>query len=265
MPMSPRLLRPILSGDPDALRYIAAVQQADQQSLEPAVRKAITDFIVGCKADGIWGAIKASCILMVARTLSGALVPLVGPSPSNNNFVSGDYDRKTGLKGNGNNKSLNTNRAANADGGQNDKHAAVYASEATSAGANTFRVYIASTGSGADQVFFRQGSDAANIQSRHHSSSVDVISGAGTATGLIGSSRSGSANYTFRHSGANSTVNRTSASPATGNYLVFTNLTTVATNHSDGRLTFYSVGPAIDLAMLDARVSALYTAIGAAI
>jgi hypothetical protein len=91
MGMNPRLLRPILSGDPDALRYIAAVQTADQQSLEPAVRKAITDFIVGCKADGIWSAIKASCILMGARTLSGALTPLRGGTPTNvnNNFVRG--------------------------------------------------------------------------------------------------------------------------------------------------------------------------------
>ena len=35
--------------------------------------------------------------------------------------------------------------------------------------------------------------------------------------------------------------------------------------NTSGRLTFYSIGEAINLATLDTRVSALYTAIGAAI
>jgi hypothetical protein len=58
--------------DPDAGRYIAAVEAADGQLLEFAVGKAMNNFIVGCKADGTWDAIKASCILSGARTLTGA-------------------------------------------------------------------------------------------------------------------------------------------------------------------------------------------------
>ena len=264
MPMNPRLLRPSLSGDPDARRYIAAVQAADQQSLEPLVRKAITDFIVGCKADGIWSAIKASCILAGARTLSGALTPLVGSAPTNNNFVSGDYDRKTGLKGNTTNKALNTNRAGNADG-QNDKHGAVYVWEATSAAAGSFRCYFGMTGGGNDHVVFRSGADSANLASRMHSTSADTISSVGSATGLIGSSRNTSATYTFRASGSSQTVSRASASPASGNYLIFTITQGSGTLHSDGRISFYSVGSALDLALLDTRISAFMTAIGSAI
>jgi len=64
-----------LVSDADATAYLAAVQAADGQLLEPAVRIAINNFVVGCKADGIWTAIKASCILAGARTLAGALVP----------------------------------------------------------------------------------------------------------------------------------------------------------------------------------------------
>jgi hypothetical protein len=268
-PMNNRLLRPIANNiDPDAAVYLNAVAQEDGQPLEPAVRKAINDFIVGCKADGIWSAIGASCVLAGARTLAGALTPLKGGSPTNfnNNFVSGDYDRKTGLKGNGSNKSLNTNRAGNADGGQNDRHAAVYVSEATSASGAVFRVYLSSTAGSSDHVFFRQGSASADLQSRFHSSSGDSISGAGAATGLIGSSRSNSADYIFRHSGGNNTITRASAPPiASGNYLVFTNNTAAAANHNDGRLAFYSIGTAIDLALLETRVSALITALGTAI
>ncbi len=93
--------RPGFSGltDADAIAYVAAVEAADGQALEFGVGKAINDFVVGCKLDGTWSAIKASCILAGARTLNGALVPLAGTAPTNNNFVSGDYNRKTGVGG----------------------------------------------------------------------------------------------------------------------------------------------------------------------
>jgi len=86
-----------LNGQPAALSvqlagaYIAAVEAADGQALESGVKTAITNFVAGCRADGIWNAIKASCILAGARTLSGALVPLVGTAPTNFNFW-GDAD-----------------------------------------------------------------------------------------------------------------------------------------------------------------------------
>jgi hypothetical protein len=265
MAMNARLLRPLArSGDSDVRAYIAAVEQADTQPLEQGIKDAYRDFIVGCKADGIWSAIKSSCILAGARTLAGALTPLVGSAPTNNNFVSGDYDRKTGLKGNTSNKGLNTNRAGNADG-QNDKHGAVYVSEATSAAAGSFRCYFGITGGGNDHVIFRAGADSANLTSRMHSTSADTISSVGSATGLIGSSRNTSATYAFRASGSSQTVTRTSAAPAAGNYLIFTITQGSGTLHSDGRIAFYSVGSALDLALLDTRVSALITAIGNAI
>jgi hypothetical protein len=267
MAMNPRLLVPRANFDSDAQAYIRAVEVADTQPLEAGVKRAIDNFVRGLKQDNLWSAIGASCVLAGARTLAGALTPLKGGSPTNfnNNFVSGDYDRKTGLKGNGSTKSLNTNRAGNADGGQNDRHAAVYVSEATSASGAVFRVYIASTGVGADHAFFRAGGAATTLDSRFHSSTADSIAGAGAATGLIGSSRSNSADYIFRYSGSNNTITRASASAATGNYLVFTNNTASPAVHNDGRLAFYSIGTAIDLALLDARVSALVSAIGAAI
>jgi hypothetical protein len=101
--------------DTDAQAYITAVETADGAALEEGVKTAINNFVVDCKADGIWSAIKASCILAGARTLNGALVPLAGTAPTNFNFVSGDYNRKTGLVGDGISKYLNSNRANNAD------------------------------------------------------------------------------------------------------------------------------------------------------
>jgi hypothetical protein len=97
--------------DRDALAYIRNVEAADGGYLELGVKKAIDTFVRGCKYDGIWDAIKASCILCGARTLAGALVPLAGAAPSNNNFVDADYNRETGLKGNGSTKYLDSGRA----------------------------------------------------------------------------------------------------------------------------------------------------------
>jgi hypothetical protein len=264
MPMSPRLLRPILSGDPDALRYIAAVQQADQQSLEPAVRKAITDFVVGCKADGIWDAIKASCILMGARTLSGALTPLKGGAPTNvnNNFVSGDYNRKTGLIGNGTSKFLNSNRASDADP-QDNVHAVVWASTAQVGGGGG--AYLGAGGfnvTGSINV----GADSNGAFFRARTSVVDGSLGAVGATGLVGVSRNNASTYNWISGASSNTISRASqASLSITTYIFARNVNNAIQFPTDGRLAFYSIGESLNLSLLSSRVSTLFTAIGAAI
>jgi hypothetical protein len=134
-----------ISNDADVVAYVLAVESADGQELELGVITAVETFITGCKSDGIWGAIKASCILAGARTLSGALVPLVGTAPTNYNFVSADYNRETGLKGDGATKFLNPNRNNNADP-QNSKHIALHIGELhhTSGGSH----YLLTSGNG---------------------------------------------------------------------------------------------------------------------
>ena len=73
--------------DPDAAAYIAAVEAADGQMLEPALVTAYNEFFIGCKADasplaGVsnFDAIKASCILAGARTLAGGACAVEGAS-----------------------------------------------------------------------------------------------------------------------------------------------------------------------------------------
>jgi hypothetical protein len=83
--------------DPDAQAYITAVETADGQALETGVRDAINALVVGFKAQSIWT--PAAQLLMPCgpRTLAGALVALKGTPPTNNGFLSGDHNRKTGL------------------------------------------------------------------------------------------------------------------------------------------------------------------------
>jgi hypothetical protein len=246
--------------DPDAGAYIAAVEAADgNQLLEFAVGKAINDFVVGCKNDGIWSSIKASCILAGARTLNGALVPLVGTAPTNNNFVSGDYDRKTGLVGNGSTKYLNSNRANNADP-QNSNHNACWVS-ASSVGA-----LMTSSSSNSGENYMDTNTSTSTRFASRSNVSTQGVSGS-TALGLYGHSRSDSANMSYRCPQGSGSFAQSSQSPESRNVFLYTRTDNGISfaAWSAARLAFYSIGESLDLALLDARVSALITAFGVAI
>jgi hypothetical protein len=260
--------------DPDAAVYVAAVEAADGQSLETATKVAIHSFVKGCKADGIWPAIKASCILAGARTLAGALVPLVGTAPTNVGglFVSGDYNRETGLVGDGSTKYLDTNRNANAQG-QDNFHFSVFA---TNAGSTTItRVHMSSPFSGItnsdlsdivaandNRLIFRNRSgnaDASNI----------LVSPAGSTVNFMAANRSSSSFFSFRRNltttNVTSGVSAQSFPPINGNMAIFARPGSPPAFYSNARLAFYSIGESLDLALLDARVTTLINAFAAAI
>jgi hypothetical protein len=257
--MNPRLLRPTSSTlDSDTAVYLNAVAQADGQQLEPAVRKAINDFVVGCKRDNIWNAIKASCILAGARTLTGSLTPLRGSAPTNNGpFVSGDYDRK-GLTSNGSTKYLDSNRANNVDP-QDSNHHAVWVVTADSLTGSRSYIDAGGLNTGANNIV--RSATTANITIRNRSSTASNQA-FGSATGLIGTSRSASTGYTLRASATNTTITQASQTPDSGNVFIYSRAGTTVTN---AKLAWYSIGESVDLALLDARLSTLMAAIGAAV
>jgi hypothetical protein len=243
--------------DPDAQTYIAAVEAADGQAIENDVALAINDFVVGCKDDGIWDAIKASCILAGARTLDGALVPLKGTAPTNYNFVAGDYNRETGLVG--------TPAVSYLDSGLDMQdvpadsiHQSVYV---TSAGTNTAS-YIGG-------VYLNNGAYLTEIQRtstsltfRNRKTTGFIATGNQDSTGFLGTSRGDSTQFEYRLNGSTGTQAATLGNPPNGDFSVFRR-----TNHTrtNARLSFYSIGESIDLEKLDNRVSTLMTDIGAAI
>jgi hypothetical protein len=250
--------------DYDAQDYIARVEAADGQALETGVKDAINAFVVGCKSDGIWTAIKASCILAGARTLAGALVPLVGTAPTNNNFVSGDYNRETGLLGNGSTKYLNSNRNNNADP-QNSKHLSVYASSAATSGATTYPEYIGagSSFSGASNIGRLNNNGGLYIQVNQGSAA--IVSGIGGSTGFIGVSRSNSSSIDYRAGSSTVNTSQTSQTPYSSNIAVFIDLANTTITGSNARIAFYSIGESLILSLLDSRVSTLISAYAAAI
>jgi len=247
------------SSDSDVNAYILAVEAADGQQLENGVITAVENFVLGCKSDGIWSAIKVSCILAGARTLSGALKPLVGTAPTNFNFVSGDYNRETGLKGNGSTKYLNSSRANNADP-QNNFHQSVYVD--TIQTGTSFRGLIGAGSSSAAGSTNITTSTSLIFRNRNPSG-LQSIANQHLTTGFKGSSRSVSTSYIARSGSLNTTFNVTSASGVTSNIMVFRNESQAA--NSDARLSFYSIGESLNLALLDTRVSTLMTDLAAAI
>jgi hypothetical protein len=246
--------------DPDAIIYINNVEKADGENLEYDTAKAIHDFVVGCKADGIWNAIKASCILAGARTLQGALVPLVGAAPTNvGPFVSGDYNRKTGLAGNGSTKYLNSNRLNSADP-QDSFHLSLSVSTAASSGT---QMYIGGQGAAVPNDIYR---DGANLIVRSRTASATTYASQGSATGFIGHSRAVAASFTSRLGGATQSNSFSSSSSTGVNIFVFArNNNGSLSLPTDARFAFYSIGESLDLALLDARVTDLINAFAAAI
>jgi hypothetical protein len=249
-----------LPSDPDALTYLAAVAAADGAPVETAVAVAVDDFFKGCKADGTFSALKASCILCGARTLAGALVPLAGDAPTNNNFVDADYNRETGLVGDGSTKYLNSGRENDADP-QDDKHVSVYASNA----GTLYKIYIGSLSSTPSQTLTQ-------LSRLNATSANGVVNGATAQTlsalpdGFFGITRSSASSQDARIDGA--TTEGLIASNGNNSFNLFAfarNTNGTATEFTDARLAFYSIGESLDLALLDARVSALVTAIGAAL
>jgi hypothetical protein len=244
--------------DADAAAYITAVETADGQALEEKTKIAIDNFVLGCKADGIWNAIKASCILAGARTLAGALVPLVGTAPTNVNFVSGNYARKTGLKSNVNTKYLNSNRPNNADG-KDDHHLSAYCTE------NPTGSFPNILGNAGGQTFLLKNisSNAWGLFSRSAGSSIFSVSG---SLGFIGGARSNSTEAVIRAGNVSRTgslnSNTTNANNTSDNLVFRSGLGNEGVN---ARLAFYSIGESLDLALLDGRVTDLINAFGAAI
>jgi len=250
--------RPGFSGltDADAIAYVSAVETADGQPLEFGVAKAINDFVVGCKLDGIWSAIKASCILAGARTLSGALTPLVGTAPTNVNFVAGDYNRETGLVGDGSTKYLNSNRL-DSDDPLDNFHCSTYltAAEPTS----NVVIYMGLTSR------LQHGSVGTNAFFASKTTGFTPATGSGKPVNFFGQQRSSLTTETARINGNTYTANTTATTNNVNPIFVFRFSQNSTPYYPSARLAFYSIGESLDLSLLDTRVSALITAIGAAI
>jgi hypothetical protein len=257
--------------DPEARDYILRVEAADGERLESQVRGAINAFVVGCKVDGIWDAIVGCCIMAGARTHTGALVPLKGTAPTNYNFASGDYNRKTGLLGNDSNKVLDTNYTNNEAilYSQNNNHLSVYITQLQTDAVGQIIGTIAGTG---NLCYIRH---PATTQINFVSMTLLTTSRnvSSLSTGFQGLTRNNSSNFTSRATTTSgpseATTTGTSQSPASLKWGVFGSFTAAApttpTQPTSARMSFYSIGKSLTLSSLDSRVTTLMNTLASVI
>jgi hypothetical protein len=213
-------------------------------------------FIKGCKEDGNWNAIKTGCVMAGWNGLTGALTPLKDGAPTNFNFVSSDYNRETGLLGNGTTKYLDSNRNNNADP-QDNFSLSVY----TTVAGDTV-ISGNSMGAGGTVINGAASLGATTGSSRNRSTA--IFSPADTGfVGFHGTSRNDSASYNYRRLQSSQVVTQGSQTPFNGNVFVFAN--TGPSALSNVRLSFYHIGESVDLAKLDSRVTTLMSNIATAI
>lgn len=257
----------VFTYDEDAGNYIQAVEAADGQVLEGATRKAINNFVIGCKQDGIWSAFEQCGILCGARTRQGAVIPLVKPSgnadPTFHGSVGGwTYNRKTGLAGNGTDNYIDTKYVV-PSGNQNNCHAVVWKTTALGEG-NPYWIGSFTAGFG-QGIAIGQGGI-------YPCSATTLATGSegGLDVGLHGFARSASNAVSYKrpaYSVRPSTA-AISATPATASMFLFNisgNGTPGGTQWSSAPLGFYSAGKNVDLLLLSVRVTALINALSAAI
>jgi hypothetical protein len=254
--------------DSEALAWIQALEALDGQALESGVRDAINTFVVGCKADqspnaGVsnWEATEHLQLYRGPRTLAGALYTPKGPAVTNVGFTAGDYGRKVDLKGSGT-KYINLNRNPQSDP-QNNTGAWLFINRAAST--NNTKYFGSQTTAAGVQTYLADFSGAFN--GRIHAAAGYVgPAGSGQPTGFVGAIRNSSTAITVRYNSTNFGHGSISGVPTSNNYFLFArNLEGAANGHTDAGIAAHGSGRALDLSLMQTRVTTLLAAIAAAI
>jgi hypothetical protein len=252
--------------DGNAISYILGLEAYEGQRLESGVRTEINKLVSGLKTDGIWDSIVDCCLMAGPRTVSGILYPLKGRSGINYGFNSSDYNRASGLIGNGSSKYIDSNRSLNIEPSGN-QHLAVYITKTGSPSINQY--YIGAgiqnlTGSSAIYA-----SDAGALFQKSRASGLANYQNFGTSTGLMAVSRFSTGIWVARNTNISETAFvyvESGGQPA--NVYIFANNNTgigagTPEGYSDARIAIYSIGTNVNvLSNYERRIADYLTGIG---
>ena len=244
--------------DADAIDYLSRMATADGAGVETGVATAVDAFFRDTKAAGVFDALKACCILAGARTLAGALVPVVGDAPANvaDGFVEGDFSRTAGLTGDGSTTYLDSGRADDEDP-QNDRHLAVYVTGGTTVNRHFIGNFSTTPVFSMSAVYWGLTSNIRSIMSGNSTLETTGTYGGSTAT-FAGAVRTGATAAELRALGETDTDNSASTGRNTiNNYVFARNDAGTANVYSDATLAFYSIGTSLSLEDLDTAVTNL--------
>ena len=168
----------------------------------------------------------------------------------NNNFVAGDLDVLTGLKGDASTKYIDTGVSSNALA-LNDHSWSVFITERATAGR-----YISAAGYNHTIV-----TSGPSLYARDASTTNYLISSSTANNRLAGTSRDNSANFNWLYE-TSGTQTSASSSIVTADIAVFAE--SGGTNKTSARFATYHVGPALNLATLEALQATLLSEVAAA-
>jgi hypothetical protein len=186
----------------------------------------------------------------------------VGTAPTNvGPFVSGDYNRKTGLVGDGSTKRLDCNYNDSNDLRTN-RHRCIFVSgKSTVFNVNGDVAYIGNTGApGSMRISSRS---ATEILVRSPDAGAGNVLVSPHQPGFMGFTRSSDSEFVYRNAGVQSTHSPVIITgPTSTSVSIHSSGTGGFTN---GRVSFYSLGEILNLAIYESRVNDLINAIAAAI
>jgi hypothetical protein len=192
--------------DPDAQDYFDRVATAGCVIADDA-KTVVNNFVLALKAgDNYWSIIDHLNIFGACGSLVGAAVPLKGSVNAQFfNIVAGDYNRKTGIKGNASNKYINTGRLITQQA-QNDAHYACHLTEAPTGNTS----YFGAGGTTGGAVSYSGGGTSQHSVRLHYGNTA-AIGPTGNFTGSFIISRATTPAYVVRanstnYSGSSGTV-----------------------------------------------------------
>lgn len=232
--------------DSDAWSWIQAVETADGQTLETGVRLAMNALVIDLKSSSLWTGITSMLVKCGPRTLAGAIIDIKTPASSwtNNNFVSGDYNRTTGIKGDGINKRLISTVVNNTLAQDN----------------RAIWEYVHTVATVDDTSYFGNGGpdyatryNATDCEFHLSRNSGLFVHAGSNAPGLIGASRSSSAEFISRGGQTNQTNTNTSAAPNSSTINFYWDLFGTYSDHR-GQASY--IGAAHDMAAIETIIAA---------
>ena len=191
-----------------------------------------------------WDDMKSSTSF-VGVGIQGVTVPLRDGMtvPTQNNFVPGDLDQLTGLKGNGSTKDISTG-VNNNDNAQNDLSVSTYVSDPQTTGLSV----VLGTGNVFSRLTLGRRDNAGPELFYSNQSGAVFVPVATEPSGFYGHSRSDGSGYAVYYNGSTTNTLAASQLPLASPITVFSGLGAFL---SSARLATYHIGPAIDLATLE--------------
>lgn len=244
--------------DPDARAWINAVEAADAQELEGGVKVAMNYLVVRLKSYSYWDAISTMTVRAGARTLAGALIDIKNPSSSWINggglFLPADYNRTTGLIGNGTTKYLDTGRSNSAEARNNQTFWTYVTSVASSADMAYIGAGIPQTDFGSSYIL-RSAISASNltVTSRNYSGQTDA---GGNAAGFMGIYRSDGTGFASLANGSTDTFTLASETPLNRNFFEYATSGSSSTpiNFSNHRACAAGIGTVFNLNVMETEL-----------